>query len=118
MHPREVCALLGLPQSNLGTKRLRRLVAAKIKKAAGRLDAYDPRIGPGVPPRYSEVSLRRIFPELFDPRDPLAEELRERLGAMTARIDELEDMLDRQAHACKGRDDAIAKAIREMKRKP
>lgn len=115
MWPREVCARLGLPETPKGVTTLRRLVAAKIKKAGGRLDAYDPRLGAGHHSRYTEVSLRRIFPEMFDPRDAIADELRERLGEMTRRIAELEDRLDRQERACRGRDDALATEVRKLK---
>jgi hypothetical protein len=114
LQPMEVCALRGIPQTAAGLRRLSRLVAAKLRNAKGRLDQYDPRL-PGRPAQYTMVSLGRLFPEMFEPRDELAAELREQFDEIRAAVDEQAARIGRLERASLMRDEALAKAVRELR---
>ena len=108
--------MFDLPKGRSGREQLRRLVAAKLRKANGALDRYDPYIGARRQGCFTRVNLARIFPEFFDPVDELAAELRATFEEIRERLAEAEAHIAAVDRAARMRDGAVVRKVESIVR--
>lgn len=111
----DVCKLLGRPPTRRNVERLAIDVRRRLAAAKGKLDRYDPRRG-GRNYRFTEVSLKYIFPEFHDRRDDIEKKLAAQFREIQKAIDELAGRLRREAELSRARDEILADAVRAVRK--
>ena len=114
---KEVCVLLGKKPYAKTMQRIRRDALRRIA-ANPKLAKYHSKARHDAQTsiRFTMVSLRAVFPEHFDRKDALEQELAKQFREFDRRITEIRTLVDTISKQAVGRDNALANAVREIRR--